>query len=322
MEEQVAIGGNGARTEESPVLTRPLFCDPSDKARELAGMFRRIQTIRNHALFVLISEMIDDDTYQEAYRWRKELRAAGAEGQLDVLVHSPGGMLNTCYQTARFLARHSNDWQALVPAYAASGATMICLGSGEIVMSDMAYLSPIDPQVISKRRERFFMAERQSPLEAFQAMKYLREFSLESLDAGMMFLLEREVDPHLALETATRFAMQIVQPVLAKVEPYDLGSFARDSELAVSYCRRVSNPTDDRKKTQRDVKYRALVLSYPSHEFVIDRDEAEELGFKLCTPTNELDEAYEELRDKLEGVKTCIGMIRGEDETPDEEAST
>jgi len=322
VEGQVTVGGDGARTKESQVSTRPLFCDPPDKARELAGMFRRIQTIRNHALFVLVSEMIDDDIYQEVYRWRKELKVAGAEGQLDVLLHSPGGTLNPCYQTARFLARHSNDWQALVPAYAASGATMICLGSSEIAMSDMAYLSPIDPQVISKRRERFFMAERQSPLEAFQAMKYLREFSLESLDAGMMFLLERQVAPHLALETATRFAMQIVHPVLAKVEPYDLGSFARDSDLAVKYCQQISNPSDSRKRTQRDVKYPALVLGYPAHEFIIDTDEAEELGFKLCAATDKLDEAYEELRDKLEGVKTCIGVIGGEEEPSDEEVCT
>src|SRR5437867_2635455 len=103
-------------------------------------------------------------------------------GNFDVLVHSPGGQLTSCYIIARFFARCTDDWTALVPDEAKSGATLICFGSSEVIMAEIGSLGPLDPQVISKRRGKFFVTERQSPLEAFRAVQYLRQFALASLD--------------------------------------------------------------------------------------------------------------------------------------------
>jgi hypothetical protein len=64
--------------------------------------------------------------------------------------------------------------------------------------------------VISKRGTKFFSVERQSPLEAFQAVKYLREASLTMLDTSMAFLLRHQIAPQHALETATKMAVEIL----------------------------------------------------------------------------------------------------------------
>lgn len=228
-----------------------------------------------------------------------------------MLIHSGGGNISACYQTARFFARYVDDWEALIPAYAASGATLISLGASTLTMSDIAQMGPIDPQVKSKRPQRFFDLERQSPLEAFQAMKYLRQFALESLDATMAFLMlpEHDVNPHLALETATKFAAMIVDPVLAKIEPYDLGAFTRDSNLAMSYCHRIAQPENQSKKTQRLARYKALVEEYPAHEFIVDIDEAIELGFNANLPSDSLESTFEPLRGALSKVEVCIGLL-------------
>jgi hypothetical protein len=273
-------------------------------------VMRRLSQARKRPLLVLVSRFIDDEVTAEIYKWRRLIKATcSATDELDVLLHSPGGDLAACYQIARLLSRYTDGWQALVPRMAASGATLISLGSETIVMADLAQLGPLDPQVISKRHGKFFAIERQSPLEAFQAVKYLREYSLTSLDAFMAFLIEHMVAPQPSLETASRLAVQIVQPILDKIEPYDLGALALDSNLAKNYCRRICHPTDPGKKAQRDAKYVSLVETYPAHEFVIDRWEAENIGLVVDEPSDEVDDLFDEIADTLESVHNFVGFV-------------
>lgn len=304
------VNGESPGQPQNTKQRRPLNCLPSEKLADLEPSLAEIARLRQRPLLVLITSTIDDDVCHELFGWRDEIKEA-VDG-LDVLIHSPGGVLTSCYRIARFLARYNDDWQALVPAIAMSGATLICLGSSEVVMADVAYLGPIDPQVISKRPGQFFAGERQSPLEAFQAMQYVREFSLATLDVTMAFLLDHGLKPEVALDTATRVANDMAKPVLAKLEPYDLGSFKLDSELAVNYCRRVCNPANEEKKSQRDANFRSLVEDYPAHEFIIDIDEAETLGLNVSPPEGALDVAFEQLRDELTEVETCIGVFSQE----------
>ncbi len=308
--DSVAVDGDGASEAPAAAPVRELFCSPAEKCAGFTTLCQRVQKIRQRPLLILVSSGIDDDICRELYGWRSELRQAGANDDLDVLIHSPGGVLTSCYRAARLLARCTNDWEALIPVQAASGATLISLGSSKVIMPEIAAMGPIDPQVLSKRQQKFFWTERQSPLEAFQALKYLREFSLTSLDCVMGFLIQtHDVDPHLGLETSARLAMQIIEPVTSKIDPYDLGSFALDSNLATDYCRRISNPADGRKRTQRKVAFRKLVEDYPAHEFIIDLDEAEALGFSIAMPSAELDACFDEMRDQLVSIDSCVGVV-------------
>jgi hypothetical protein len=277
----------------------------------MTTVLQRIRGERKRPLFVLVSDFIGEAILQEVYSWKRVLKDAGKTDELDILIHSPGGDLTSCYMVARLFARYTNAWEALVPDEAVSGATLVCLGSCNIVQSEIATLGPLDPQVLSKRREKFFAAERQSPLEAFQAVQYLREFSLASFDAAMTFLLDprRGVAPQRALEASSQFAAQLVRPILEKVEPYDLGAFALDSSLAISYCQRIATPTDPAKQSQRNVVYRYLVERYPAHEFAIDLAEAKALGFNISEPSQTLDNLFDELRPHLQTIETYVGLI-------------
>lgn len=291
-------------------------CKPMDQYETLIGILGAIQRIRRRRLFALVADPITDEIHDEIYKWKQELRSLGDEQQLDVLIHSGGGALTACYMVARLFARCSKAWEALVPERAASGATLICLGSREVVLSDVACLSPLDPQVVSKRREKFFATERQSPLEAFQAARYLRELALSSLDVAMRFLLDHGIAAPKALEAATQFAGQLVQPILGKIEPYDLGAFALDSNLALVYCHRIANPADSSRQTQRSVQYRSLVEGYPAHEFAIDLAEARALEFNANAPSPELEELFDQLRAHLPSVETFVGFVPDDQGSP------
>jgi len=115
-------------------------CDPPELFEPITRVLQDIVQERGRPLFALASGFIDEDVFEEVYRWKQSLREAGKDNNLDILINSPGGSLGECYRIARLFARYTDNWEALVPKIAQSGATLICLGSGKIVLSEAAQL--------------------------------------------------------------------------------------------------------------------------------------------------------------------------------------
>jgi ClpP class serine protease len=66
---------------------------------------------------------------------------------IDMIVHTPGGLVLAAGQIAHALKRHRAKVTTYVPHYAMSGGTLIALGADEIVMDPNAVLGPVDPQL-------------------------------------------------------------------------------------------------------------------------------------------------------------------------------
>src|SRR6202049_2794995 len=66
---------------------------------------------------------------------------------LDIVLHTPGGLVLAALQIARAIRDHKAKVTAFVPHYAMSGGTLIALAADEIVMSKHAVLGPVDPQL-------------------------------------------------------------------------------------------------------------------------------------------------------------------------------
>jgi ClpP class serine protease len=66
---------------------------------------------------------------------------------IDLVAHTPGGLVLAAEQIARALDRHPAKVTVLVPHYAMSGGTLLALAADEIVMDENAVLGPVDPQV-------------------------------------------------------------------------------------------------------------------------------------------------------------------------------
>jgi ClpP class serine protease len=69
------------------------------------------------------------------------------EVPLDLILHTPGGLVLAAVQIARAIHKHKAKVTVFVPHYAMSGGTLIALAAGEIVMCDHAVLGPVDPQL-------------------------------------------------------------------------------------------------------------------------------------------------------------------------------
>lgn len=66
---------------------------------------------------------------------------------IDMIVHTPGGLVLSSEQIAMALKRHRAKVTIFVPHYAMSGGTLLCLAADEVAMDGNAVLGPVDPQV-------------------------------------------------------------------------------------------------------------------------------------------------------------------------------
>jgi ClpP class serine protease len=75
------------------------------------------------------------------------IRLTDPKTPLDLILHTPGGLVLAASQIAKAIKRHPAKTTVFVPHYAMSGGTLIALAANEIVMDVNAVLGPIDPQL-------------------------------------------------------------------------------------------------------------------------------------------------------------------------------
>ena len=75
------------------------------------------------------------------------IQMTDSEVPIDLVLHTPGGLVLASMQIARALHEHQGKVTAFVPHYAMSGGTLIALAADEIVMCRHAVLGPVDPQL-------------------------------------------------------------------------------------------------------------------------------------------------------------------------------
>lgn len=66
---------------------------------------------------------------------------------IDIILHTPGGLVLAAGQIALALKRHPAKVTVFIPHYAMSGGTMIALAADEIMMDENAVMGPVDPQI-------------------------------------------------------------------------------------------------------------------------------------------------------------------------------
>jgi ClpP class serine protease len=121
------------------------------------GLIRQIEKRRGSRVIVLIHRQealalfgvplfrfISIEDSEEVLR---AIRMTPADMPIDIILHTPGGLVLASQQIACALCDHKAQVTAFVPHYAMSGGTLIALAADEIVMDKHAVLGPVDPQV-------------------------------------------------------------------------------------------------------------------------------------------------------------------------------
>jgi len=77
----------------------------------------------------------------------RAIRMTPPEMQIDLVLHTPGGLVLAAEQIACALKRHKGNVTVFIPHYAMSGGSLIAMAADEIVMDPNAVLGPVDPQL-------------------------------------------------------------------------------------------------------------------------------------------------------------------------------
>ncbi len=102
---------------------------------------------------------------------------------IDLIVHTPGGLVLAAMQIARAVEAHPAKVTVFVPVYAMSGGTLIALAADEIVLGEFSVLGPIDPQIMGLPAASILHARDAKPAaDVFDLTHVLADVSEKALD--------------------------------------------------------------------------------------------------------------------------------------------
>ncbi|WP_245813542.1 SDH family Clp fold serine proteinase [Roseovarius marisflavi] len=93
------------------------------------------------------------------------IKATPDDTPIDIVLHTPGGLVIASMQIARAIEAHPAKVTVFVPIYAMSGGTLMALAADEIVMGEFSMLGPIDPQIMGISAASIIAARDAKPIE-------------------------------------------------------------------------------------------------------------------------------------------------------------
>jgi len=133
-----------ALTRRAIEARRRMVMDAIERKRgsRLITLIHRQETMS--LLGIPISRYIDIEDSEQVLR---AIRLTADDVPIDIVLHTPGGLVLAAEQIACALSRHKAKVTVFVPHYAMSGGTLIALAADEIVMDPNGVLGPVDPQL-------------------------------------------------------------------------------------------------------------------------------------------------------------------------------
>jgi ClpP class serine protease len=168
-------------------------------------MVHRQETMR--WLGVPIVRYIDINDSEDILR---AIRMTDSDVPIDIVLHTPGGLVLAAVQIARALREHPTKVTAFVPHYAMSGGTLICLAANEIVMSSHAVLGPVDPQLEKVPAASLLKVVEQKPIDKIRdetlALADVGKKAIEQVRATVRELLQDRLSNEKADELAHKLS--------------------------------------------------------------------------------------------------------------------
>lgn len=186
------------------------------------------------------------------------LQKIGRKDRVMLFIKSEGGNGQASLRMVHLLRQYAGRLTALVPLECASAATMLVLGTDEIQMGPVAYLSAVDTSLTHEL----------SPIDNDNNRVSVSQDELKRV----IDLWKRNAD---GADSANPY-----QSLYQYVHPLVIGSVDRSSSLSVRLCTEIlSYHMKDRRKVQKIA--RSLNSDYPSHDFPITIQEAKRIGLKV-----------------------------------------
>jgi ClpP class serine protease len=178
----------------------------------------------------------------------RAIEMTSGELPIDLVLHTPGGLVLAAEQIASALASHPAPVTVYVPHYAMSGGTLISLAADRIVMSPSAVLGPVDPQIGEYPAASILAAiERKDPNEIDDKTLILGDVSRKAQEQVKSFV-EQILASHVKPERAAELAEMLTE-----------GRWTHDFPISAEYARELGLPVS----TELPDEVRQLMRLYP-----------------------------------------------------------
>jgi ClpP class serine protease len=173
---------------------------------------------------------IDINDSEEVLR---AIQMTDEEVPLDIVLHTPGGVVLAALQIARAIHEHKAKVTVFVPHYAMSGGTLIALAADEIIMSKHAVLGPIDPQIGQSPAASLVRVVEQKPIER------IRDETLVMADVGRKAIAQLK-------QSATDILKRRLPPDKAEAlaEKLSTGTWTHDYPLFAAVAKDLGLPVN------------------------------------------------------------------------------
>jgi len=202
-----------------------------------------------------------------------------------------GGDPTVAYRIGRRLqALYPQKLTILVPLECFSAGSLIALAAQKLVVFDGGVLGPMDIQV----RKDDEWDEWTSGLTATEALEALTSEvfkSFQSIAVSLRTQSRGQITSRTAMEMAANIIPGLFGHVYRQIDPMRLGEYYRSNKIMKEYGSRLLKVDQDSRSGDSKVKcLNKLVGEYPSHGFVIDREEAQEIFKRVIGEVREPNE--------------------------------
>jgi hypothetical protein len=223
---------------------------------------------------------IDYKLFQRIRNLLDEVVGSRDETEIDLWLDSGGGKASAAYKIALLLRSRARILRVVIPDYAKSAATLLALAADEIYMGEAAELGPLDAQIGYEKAGMTISA-----LDVARSLEDLAEKGISMAISGGAAVLETtQLSRTESLSAMVDFATKFMAPVVDKLDPTIIHWSTSLLNESAHYARRLLKM---RRQENLELNERLqrlpeqLVELYPSHGFVISRDEARDLGLPI-----------------------------------------
>ena len=277
---------------------------------ELVDLARSVVNARQHPLLVLFYPgglSIAEEQIEQLHTLltRRGLKRSSLLDSLDVLIHTYGGEPTAAYRLAQVIRNFAKRVHFLVPEYAFSGGTLICLAGDDILLGDYAVLSPIDitlhgPPPNQGLEDPKFPEEETPEIELVAIDHFIKAAVQARIEVEREFRLKGFSLARSQVES------EMLRQMVEELGVIEIGRFYREKNLTLAYANELltSYMFVDKPDTERSIQriLSRLIVESPSHEFPMDYHICVDVGLEVDEMDEDLGALTRQLTRRLQDM--------------------
>jgi hypothetical protein len=301
----------------------------ADRLKEVIDQAKEIAEQRKRALLVLFyppTTPIGDPNLDQLYTVLTETNSLSRSSPLaglDILLQTYGGNPHAAYRLAQLIREYTEHATFLIPEYAYSAGTLMCLGGNDILYGDLAVLSPMDVSLVTTS-ENALHPEDLYPdeLSGDANVETVAIDYFIQVARNARVEIEREFRRRRWRNSKTDIESAMLCEMTRQIGVFKIAKYYREKDITREYARllletRMFAGARANKAAVIEKIIRYLVLEAPAHEFPIDINLSKDIGLKTDRMTEDLSKATRALATSLsaaarDGDKTLFVVTSGQ----------